>query len=139
MDKPQVGVAVLVIKQGRLLLGQRRKSPGYGSWQCPGGWLHWQESVFDCARREVLEETGMRLDRLVYGSYSNNIFTTESSHSVTLYVAAVSDDEPQDLEAHLASHWQWFAFNELPSPLFLPLQELLDHHYDWVASIFQGR
>ena len=71
---PVVGVAVLVFKQGRLLLGRRRKSPGAGSWQLPGGLLEKSETVFDAAQREVLEETGLGISQLQPGPYTNNIF-----------------------------------------------------------------
>ncbi len=135
---PVVGVATLIFKQGKLLLGQRKKTPGYKTWQCPGGLLQANEAIFDCARREVLEETGMAIHNLNYGPYSNNIFLAESEHSVTLYVTAETDDEPRGLEPHLAEDWQWFEPGALPQPLFLPLDELLKHHRSWLESVAKG-
>lgn len=132
---PVVGVATLVFKQGRLLLGRRKKTPGFNTWQCPGGLLQTNETIFDCARREVLEETGMVIHNLNYGPYSNNIFSTEAVHSVSLYVTADTDDEPRSLEPQLAKDWQWFELATLPQPLFLPLDELLKHHQAWLDSV----
>ena len=136
---PVVGVATLIFKQGKLLLGQRKKTPGYDTWQCPGGLLQANETVFDCARREVLEETGMQIRDLAYGPYSNNIFTQEAVHSVTLYVTAVTEDEPRDAEPVLARNWQWFSVSALPQPLFLPIEELLKHYQHWFDSITNAR
>ena len=136
---PVVGVATLIFKQGKLLLGQRTKTPGHGTWQCPGGLLQANESVFDCARREVREETGMQIHDLAYGPYSNNIFSQEAVHSVSLYVIAISDDEPRSLEPQLAANWQWFNPSALPQPLFLPIEELLKQHQLWFESVAKIR
>lgn len=133
---PKVGVAALVFRDGRLLLGQRRKSPGANTWQCPGGLLEHGESVFECARRETLEETGVHVHNLRYGPYTNNRFSDGSQHTVTLYVLAdymsgdVSSREPER-----ANHWQWVDVTALPQPLFLPLALLLDRHSDWWRSV----
>src|SRR5258707_8500479 len=52
---PQVGVGVVVVRDGKVLLGLRRGSHGSGAWALPGGHLEWGESVESCARREVTE------------------------------------------------------------------------------------
>lgn len=132
---PVVGVATLVFRQGKLLLGQRSKAPGYDTWQFPGGLLKPNETVFDCARREVLEETGMHIHKLAYGPYTNNIFPEENVHSVTLYISAMTNDEPSNIEPELAKSWQWFEPSALPRPLFLPIEELLKHHRHWFDSV----
>lgn len=136
---PVVGVATLIFKQDKVLLGRRKKTPGYDTWQFPGGLMQAEETVFDCARREVLEETGMQIRDLAYGPYTNNIFSHEAMHSVTLYVAAVTDDEPYNVEPALARNWQWFNPSALPGPLFLPIEELLRHHQHWFDLITKAR
>ena len=52
-DGPRVGVGVIVLREGRVLLGRRLGSHGAGTWQFPGGHLEAFERVEDCARREV--------------------------------------------------------------------------------------
>jgi len=133
---PRVGVAALVLHEGRLLLGQRRKSPGVNTWQCPGGLLEQGESVFECARRETLEETGIQIHNLRYGPYTNNRFANPGDHSVTLYVLA--DYMGGDIvrrEPERADHWQWVDVASLPQPLFLPLALLLEKQADWWRSV----
>lgn len=136
---PKVGVAALVLRDGRLLLGQRKKFPGANTWQCPGGLLEPGESVFECARRETLEETGVQVNNLRYGPYTNNRFSDGAQHTVTLYVLAdylsghISSREPER-----ADHWQWVNVAALPQPLFLPLALLLEKHGAWWRSVITG-
>ena len=42
--------------------------PGFDFWTLPGGKLEGDESIFDCARREMAEETGLavELERIAY-------------------------------------------------------------------------
>ncbi len=51
--------AVAVFNKERLLLVKRRDS---GFWSMPGGVMEWDESLPDCARREVKEETGLDIE-----------------------------------------------------------------------------
>jgi 8-oxo-dGTP pyrophosphatase MutT (NUDIX family) len=61
--------AIIVDDAGRVLVTQRRDN---GKWEPPGGVLELGESIVDGVRREVLEETGLRIepDRLT-GAYKN--------------------------------------------------------------------
>lgn len=136
IDHPRVGVAALVFKQRQLLLGLRKKSPGANTWQCPGGFLVKGESVFECARRETLEETGINIHNLHHGPYTNNRFPGEGLHTVTLYVYAdYMEGDIQVLEQERAIHWQWVDVDRLPRPLFLPLALLVEKHRDWLVSL----
>src|SRR5919197_2590450 len=55
--KPCAGV--LVVRDGKVLLGRRALDPARGTWDIPGGFLEpWEHPVVGAAR-EVAEETGL--------------------------------------------------------------------------------
>jgi 8-oxo-dGTP diphosphatase len=53
--------AVVVDRDGRLLLVRRGREPGKGLWSIPGGKVEPGESDRDAVAREVLEETGLEV------------------------------------------------------------------------------
>jgi ADP-ribose pyrophosphatase YjhB (NUDIX family) len=81
---PCVGVGVIVLRDGLVLLGQRIGSHGAGTWALPGGHLEFGETVEQCAAREVLEETGLDIEVVARGPYTNDMFPEEGKHYVTL-------------------------------------------------------
>ena len=63
-----ISAAPLITQHNQLLLVNHRKNVHYDFWVPPGGKLQGGESIFDCAQRETMEETGLsvELDRIVY-------------------------------------------------------------------------
>jgi 8-oxo-dGTP diphosphatase len=125
-QRPNVGVAVIVLKEEKVLLGKRKAGHGAGGWQFPGGHLEFNETIETCARREVWEETGLRLGDLRPGPYTNDIFIEAGKHYVTLFVLATYvGGEAEVREPDKCERWDWFDWNNLPQPLFLPIENLL--------------
>ena len=137
---PRVGVGVILIRDGRVLLGKRRNAHGAGSWQFPGGHLEFGETIAACARREVREETGLQLGPVQLGPYTNDVFTAEGRHYVTLYAIAPAPlGEPEVLEPGKCVCWHWFGWSRLPDPLFLPIRNLLAQGFDPLSWAPGGR
>ncbi len=125
-SRPEVGIGVIITDNGKVLLGKRKNAHGAGTWSFPGGKLDYAEGIFDCAKREVLEETGLKIKNLRLGPYTNDFFQEENRHFITLYVIAEKHPgEPQVLEPDKCDSWEWFDWDELPEPRFLPLKNLL--------------
>lgn len=51
----------IVIQSGHILLVKRGQNPGKGLWAMPGGFLDQSEGIDDCAIRELVEETNIKL------------------------------------------------------------------------------
>ncbi len=56
---PKVGVAAIIIRDGKVLVGRRVGAHGHGTWSFPGGHLEFGEEAEQGIAREVKEETGM--------------------------------------------------------------------------------
>ena len=129
-ERPKVGVAVIIIKDNQVLLGKRRNAHGAGTWCFPGGHLEFGETIQDCARREALEETGLVIANLRLTAYTNDMFEAEGKHYVTLFVVAEHNSgEPLGLEPAKCAGWEWFSWDSLPRPLFLPIENLLRQEF----------
>ena len=124
--EPRIGVGVIVIRNNLILLGRRKGTHGAGTWAPPGGHLEFGESTEDCAKREALEETGLVLDNVSQGPFTNDIFIAEQKHYVTLFmISNCPIGEPKVLEPDKCEGWDWFDWANLPTPLFRSLASLL--------------
>ena len=64
-DRPFVGVGVIVFRNQKVLLVKRNKDPNKGHWSIPGGRQMLGETIAEAAQRELLEETGVKVDQLL--------------------------------------------------------------------------
>lgn len=122
IKRPKVGVSVVITKDNKVLLGKRKAPYGKGEWAFPGGHLEFGEEVIDCVKREVIEEVGIKIKNSKFLSFTND---TGKKHYITLFFLAeyesgtISNCEPEKCEG-----WEWFSWDTLPAPLFLPIINL---------------
>jgi 8-oxo-dGTP diphosphatase len=118
-----VGVGVIVVRDGKVLLGRRCGAHGAGTWGFPGGRPSSGERVEQAAPRELLEETGLR------GNHARVVAETVDEFSEglrfrTVFVRVSADGEAVVREPHRCEQWCWFSWDDLPQPLFLPVENL---------------
>ncbi len=140
MEKPKKignGFGVMIIRDGKVLLGQRHFDPakadsemhGEGTWTMPGGKLEFGESFEIGAVREVLEETGVEIDikDLEVISLTNDILP--DVHFVTVGLICKNyNGEAKVMEPDEITQWEWFSIDQLPSPLFKPSEKILKNY-----------
>jgi len=132
MEKiPRIGVGVIITRDNKVLLGKRKNAHGEGTWCPPGGHLEFMETIEDCARRETSEETGVEITNIVKPVFTEDFFKKENTHYITILVTAEwKSNEPQILEPEKCEKWDWFSWDNLPSPMFLPMQNHIDQGYN---------
>lgn len=127
----RVGVGVMILHRGKVLLGHRpagRQDTGGiqqpDCWALPGGKQEFGETFFDCAAREVREETGIAVENLELFSAADDI--ARDRHFLTLWVVAHSHrGEARVMERAKEDSWRWFDLKALPENLYSPSEKFL--------------
>jgi 8-oxo-dGTP diphosphatase len=60
--RPQLAVSAAIFRDRKVLLVRRARSPARGFYSLPGGRVEFGESLHDALRREISEETGLKID-----------------------------------------------------------------------------
>jgi len=134
--KPGAGFGVLMLnKEGKVLLGRRHEDAekasselsGEGTWTMPGGKLHFQESFEEGAKREVMEETGIKLNSVEVICVNNDM--TGKAHFIT--IGLFSDDfegVPKVMEPDEITEWKFFDLDNLPEKIYFPSAKVLENY-----------
>ncbi len=134
IERPKIGIAVIVKHGNSVLLGRRKGAHGAGTWAMPGGHLEFGESPEACAERELLEETGLKALSVKRGVWTNDIIDG-SKHYITLFMLVdrfegkIETKEPEKCEK-----WEWCQWEQLPEPLFAPIVSLRKEHPRFFSS-----
>ena len=124
-------VYVLVERNGKVLLGKRKKIFGEGYYSTPAGHIEKGESVFESAQRELFEETGLNekefeflCTRLIQPYEINGVI----GDPYVAFCVKVKDwkGEPRNMETEKNEGWGWYPMNELPEPMFPPVKMLIE-------------
>ena len=123
--RPLVGVGVVFLRDGKVFLAKRQGSHGEETWASAGGHLELGESLEECARREAMEELGVRVGGLRFLCISNIL--AYNKHYVDIeFLGDIGDQEPRLAESEGFSDSDWFPLESLPEPLFQAVWYALD-------------
>ncbi len=122
---PKVAAAVLVERQGEILLVQRANEPYRGLWTLPAGFVNAGEDPARAAARECQEETGLVVEitgiiDIVFGREHSR-----GSDFVIFYRGVVLDGIP--IANDDASAVGWFDRKKLPELAFTSTKNILTH------------
>lgn len=132
-----VGVGVMILRNGRILLGRRHGNSnkagsdlhGEGTWTMPGGKVEFGEELEEACMREVFEETGLRIDKTSLKLISVTNDKVEDAHFVTLgFLCESVNGEPEVREPDEITEWGWFPINQLPQPMFFCSAEVVKNY-----------
>ena len=128
MDFPKVGVAAVITRNNQVLLIRRKNVHGSGTWSTPGGHLDFGETPEECAIRETQEEVGIEITNPRFLAATNDIFKAEGKHFISLWMQATyASGEPRVMADDEVAELGWFEWDSLPSPLFIPFENLVNH------------
>ena len=128
------GVGVLVVRDGKVLVGRRLSPHGRGTWSPPGGKAEPGETEEETARRELVEESGLvgAVPRVV--AETLDVFPSGQTWRTRWVLMEWVSGEPEVLEPDELDSWGWYSWDRLPAPLFLPMASLVASGFDPGAS-----
>lgn len=132
--RPYAACNVLVIKEHearrQVLLSRRLAGYGKGTYVLPGGKQLQDESLEECAARELREETGIRILR----SRPVSLHRTRLPDKPQVFSVGVWAEEyegkPEQREPSQNTEWRWYSLDGLPTPLFEPTRIAIAHFND---------
>jgi len=126
MKRPVVGIAVVICCGRSVLMGKRKGEVGRGTWAFCGGHLEGGETFTEGAIREAREETGILLNGAEFWLIENVLYS--DNHCVTVFMIAQlpPGQEAEVMEPDCCEGWEWFPWDDLPDPLMLGIQQVVD-------------
>lgn len=105
----------LIVKDGKILLGMKKRGFGMGKWNGFGGKLDAGESIEDATKRETLEECGIAINTME--KVGVNTFTFEGDPiSLEVHIYKTEDFSGEVIETEEMQP-QWFAPEDIPYDL----------------------
>lgn len=130
----KVGIGVMILDDNKVLLGHRskdKKDTGgifeIDCWTLPGGKQEYFETFFECAKREVKEETNLEIGELKLFGAADDI--QPDRHYITLHIIAKKHSgELKVMEPTKEDRWEWFNLDKLPQNLYSPSKKFIEEY-----------
>ena len=113
-------VAVIVNEKGELLVSRRAKEPAKGTLDLPGGFCDSYETAEEGVKRELEEETGLKIKDIRYLFSIPNIYCYSGMelHTMDLFFHCIADDTDTLVADDDVAELQWIAIDKLQSKDF---------------------
>lgn len=122
-----------------ILLIERGVEPFKGSWSLPGGFMNIDETIEECAKRELQEETGIDNIYIEQFHVFSNVKRDPRERVVTVaFLALVRMSDYRLLAGDDAADSMWFELDELP-PLAFDHDVIIKQARLKLAEIVQAR
>jgi 8-oxo-dGTP diphosphatase len=120
--RPAVSVDIVIVTRApkpRVLLIRRKHEPFAGCWAIPGGFVNMDETLEAAARRELFEETGVRVESLVQLHTFGDPGRDPRGRNISVtYLAVVDADNLKPRADDDAAEVGWFSLTRPPALAF---------------------
>jgi 8-oxo-dGTP diphosphatase len=124
--RPAVTVdAIIICNRISVLLIERGREPFKGKWALPGGFVDMDEDLETACRRELEEETGLRVGELKQFKTYGSVDRDPRGRTISVIFYAFPEKELIPLASDDAAKAQWFPLNNLPELAF-DHQQIID-------------
>lgn len=121
----KVGCNTIILKREKILLGKRKNCYKAGTWGLPGGHLKLGEKLIEGAKRELLEEVGIKDPRLEFLSVVEG--EKDEAHYIQVnFLLKDFKGKPMLTEEDKCEEWRFFSLSELPKNIFPPHKKVLE-------------
>ena len=111
---------IVITREGdaKVLLIQRGDEPYKGCWAFPGGFMNMDETTEQCAKRELEEETGLKVyDIHQIGTFSK-VDRDPRGRTITVAYLAIIDKPMSVVGQDDAEKAEWWSLSSLPQLAF---------------------
>lgn len=77
--------------------------------------MEFGETPEECAEREVMEETGLKVSAVRFLTATNDYMPAENKHYITMFMVCVREEESEEaqvLEPNKCEGWEWVGWEE---------------------------
>lgn len=116
-QKQLISVGIVIFKDNKILFGLSEDKDFNENYILPVGHLKYMESFKDCAKREILEECGIKIKDVEF-QFVSNTDNYSPKHYIHIGLKAKwLSGEPKVLEKGGILGWQWIAYENIPENL----------------------
>ena len=117
--RPAVTVdAILISNNQSVLLIERGREPFKSKWALPGGFIELDESLETACRRELEEETGLRVGELTQFKAYGSVDRDPRHRTISILFYAFTEEELVAYAGDDAANAKWFPIDSLPELAF---------------------
>lgn len=126
----EIASLVFIIKNGRILLIHKKRGLGAGKINGPGGKLEKNETIDECAVREVQEELGVTPLNIEY--IGNNCFQFIDGYSLQVFIFSANDYLGEIIETDEAIPL-WIEVEAIP------YHNMWEDDQYWLPALLEGQ
>lgn len=104
--RPRLVVGVLARRRQKYLLIKEKIEGGKEWWLVPGGGVEWGETLEQAVKRELLEETNLKLKKAKFLTHKEAVFPKFGYHALIMFFeTSVRSGKPKFEKKAIASGW----------------------------------